>query len=66
MCDAYPDPTDIGFALSFNLSSSFHFLDDNQLTINAQSVRIVTNKGDEILHDFQMNEIAAAMNLFVN
>jgi hypothetical protein len=26
----------------------------------------VTNKGDEILHDFQMDKVAVAMNLFVN
>jgi hypothetical protein len=67
MCDgAFPNPTDLGFALSFDANSSIRFLDDNQWTFDAQSIRILTNKGDEILHDFKMNEVAGAMKLFVN
>jgi hypothetical protein len=68
LCDVYPknNPVDLGFALSFDSDTSIHFLDGNQWTFNTKAVRIVANKGDAILHDFTMNEISAAMKLFVN
>ena len=41
-------------------------MDNNQWTLNAKSVRIVTNKEDVVLHDFTMDKIAIDMNLFIN
>jgi hypothetical protein len=66
LCDKYPDNFDLGFAVEFEGETHFEFHDANQFSFSTDAARLIVNKGDELLHDFTMNEITALMTLFVN
>ena len=68
MCDVYPkeSPIDIGLSISFDKETRIQFLDANLWKFDSKSVRIVAKKGEEVLHDFEMQGVAAAMELYIN
>lgn len=66
LCETYPDQFNLGFALSFDEETQLSFEDENKLFFNAKSIRIKTNKEDQLLHDFKMLNVTVAMNLFIN
>lgn len=66
LCDTYPDTFDLGFAISFDAETKLKFLDGNIWSFTSPSLRITTNKEEELLHDFAMENVNATMNLFIN
>ena len=66
LCEAYPDAFNLGFAISFDAETELKFMDGNLWSFNAKSVRITTNKEENLLHDFTMENLDAEMNLFIN